>query len=307
MANMNKAVLGNKAKKLAFYIGLIVLPVIQFTIFYLFVNFNSIILAFQKFDLWTGETSFVGTANFAAAFKELFTEKAFSWRFKNSMIAAFFTLIVGLPFAVIFSYYIYKKGLMSGTFKTLLYMPNVISSVVLVIIYRYFVELGVPYIVSKLFGAEVGGLYSNPDTMFGVVLFFSVWIGFGTQVLMYLSAMSGINVSLVEAAQLDGITYLKELWHITIPAIYSVIVTFIVVGISGIFNNQICLFSFGGVSVPSDKQTFGYFLYRELQVNATTKAAWPRLSAIGLIFTLFVAPAAFLARFLLNKFGPKED
>lgn len=280
---------------------------VQFVVFYVFVNFNSILLAFQKFDLWTGETTFAGFENFKTAFKELFTEAAFSWRFKNSMLAAFFTLIVGLPLAVMFSYYIYKKGLLSGTFKTLLYLPQVVSSVVLVIIYRYFVELGVPYVVNKLSGAEIGGLYTNTDTMYGTVLFFSVWISFGTQVLMYLSSMSSINVSLVEAAQLDGITYLKELWYITIPSIYSVIVTFIVVGISGIFNNQVFLYSFGGISIPTDKQTFGYFLYRELQVNSTTKAAWPRLSAFGLIFTAFVAPVAFLVRFLLNKFGPKED
>lgn len=297
----------NEILKKLFYCALIFLPILQFLIFYIFVNFNSFLLAFQKFDLWGEKATFAGFSNFEMVFGELFAKKAFKKIFANSLVASGANLLLGIPLAVLFSHYIYRKGVFSGFFKTILYLPHVISSVSLVIIYKYFVELGIPFVIQKINGGElIEGLYSNPNTSFGAVLFFNLWVGFGTQVLMYSSSMASINESLLEAAELDGITYLKELWYVVIPSVYSVIVTYILVGISAVFNNQMSLFSFGGLNVAQDNQTFGYYLYREIKRYSTTRAEWPRLAAFGLFFTACIAPVTFLSRWLLNKFGPKD-
>ena len=303
--------LSDKSKNLIlkklFYFGLIILPVMQFAIFYIFVNFNSFLLAFQEFDLWGETATFAGLKNFSTVFDELFTKKIFNKIFANSLIASGANLLVGIPLAVLFSHYIYRKGALAGLFKTILYIPHVVSSVSLVIIYKYFVELGIPFVIQSMNGGElIAGLYSNPDTSFATVLFFNLWVGFGPQVLMYSSSMSSINESLLEAAELDGITYLKELWYIVIPSIYSVIVTYVLVGISAVFNNQMSLYSFGGINVPQENQTFGYYLYREIKRNSTTTAEWPRLAAFGLVFTFCIAPITFFAKWLLKKLGPKD-
>ena len=122
---------------------------------------------------------------------------------------------------------------------------------------------------------------------------------------MYLSAMAGINESVVEAAKLDGIGYFSEMWYITIPLTFTTLSTFLIVSVAGYFNNQMSLFSFGGVHVSQRYQTFGYYLYRELKAYATDRTKWAYLSAMGLTFTLIVTPITFAVRGLLNKFGPK--
>lgn len=294
-------------KKLLFYICLIILPVLQFSLFYVYVNINSFILAFQNYDVFTNESTFVGFANFKRVFSDLFVNGSFTIMFKNSLTLWAWTMLVGLPGAILFSNYIYKKGPCSNLFKTILYMPHVISSVILVIIFKYFSDVGVPALWEMATGEFIDGLYSNPDTAFPTVLFYTIFMGFGTQVLMYVSTMSGIDVSVQEAARLDGANYLKELWYITIPLIFPTISTFILTGIAGIFNNQGNLFSFGGNNVPGKIQTLGYYMYSELQQNSTNATAWPYLSAISLIFTFIVAPVTFLVRYLLNKFGPKVE
>ena len=96
-----------KRLKLAFYLGLIALPMLQYIIFYIYVNINSFVLAFQTVDLY-GNVEFVGFDNFKQAIVDLFTEVRFAYIAGNSMKIYVATLFVGLPMAYIFSYYIYR-------------------------------------------------------------------------------------------------------------------------------------------------------------------------------------------------------
>lgn len=295
-----------KILKLAFYLGLIALPMLQYIIFYIYVNINSFILAFQEVDVY-GNVDFVGFDNFRQALSDLFTEVRFAYIAGNSIKIYLATLFVGLPMAYIFSYYIYKKGMFSGMYKTVLYIPQIVSSVVLVAIYKLIVDYGYPAIVKTLTGEMVLGLYTDNDTMFNCILVFTIWSGFGTQVLMYLSAMAGINESVVEAAKLDGVGYFSEMWYITIPMTFTTLSTFLIVSVAGYFNNQMSLFSFGGVHVDQRYQTFGYYLYRELKVYAADRTKWSYLSSLGLIFTMIAVPITFTVRALLKKLGPQQE
>jgi len=296
-----------KIGKLSFYICLIILPLLQFLLFYLYVNINSFILAFQNYDVFTNTASFAGWDNFRKIYTELIEPGKFEVMLKNSLTVWLWSTVLGIVGAILFSYYIYKQGPLSNLFRTILYMPHVISTVVLVVMFKYFSEWGIPAIYESITGRLIDGLYSNPDTAFPTVVFYSLWMGFGTQVLMYVSTMAGIDVSISEAAKIDGITYIKEFWYITLPLVFPTLTTFILTGIAGIFTNQANLFSFGSTGVSGDMQTIGYYMYKELQINATNKTAWPMLSAMGLLFTFIVAPITFLVRWALEKYGPRVD
>lgn len=292
-------------KKLLFCLCVIALPVLQFLLCYVYVNFNSFILAFTKYDKIANTTSFVGFDNFELVWKEMFaTEKvAFDVRLRNSLVTYLFTLLVGMQFAVMFSYYIYKKRLFSGIFKIFLFLPHIIPGVVLISTYKYFVESGLVQLCQSI-GLEVSSFLTDVDLQFGTVLFFHLFMGFGTQVLMYLGAMDNINPAIIEAAQIDGITFFKELVLITLPCIFGTISTFVVVGITGIFTNDLGVYSFYANNADGNIQTLGYFLYRTTRVSATNKAAWPRIATFGLYFTLVVAPISIGVRKIMDKADP---
>ena len=296
-----------KLKKILFYACVVALPVLQFIVFYLMVNINSIILAFQKYAPRTLEVSYAGFENFESVLKKLFTDAGFKTIMENSAVAYVCNLFVGLPLAIIFSYYIFKQGLWSGLFRTILFIPQIVSSLVLITSYKIFVDYGVPTIIEALTGADVGYLYSDYGSRFGAVLFFNVWAGFGTQVLMYSSAMSNMNMSVIEAAEVDGVGYFAGLWLIVIPMCFSTISTFIIVGVAGFFTNTLNWFGFEGPHVDTEFQTFGYYLYQGIQQNGQNPVAWPELSAFGVVFTSIVAPVTFGVKYLLVKFGPSCD
>jgi ABC-type sugar transport system permease subunit len=292
-----KTISSQNVKSLIFYIVMLAFPVVQFCVFYIGVNFNSILMSFQKYNVSTGAYEIDWLVNIERVFRELSTYTMTN-AMKNSAIAFFISVIVGVPLTLIFSYYVYKKFFLSGLFKVVLFMPSIVSSIAMVVMYKYFVENAIP----TIFGLSEG-LLGNSQTAFTTVLVYSVYMGFGSGVLLYSGAMGGISDSIVEAAKMDGASAAKEFFQITIPMIYPTIVTFLITAIAAFFTNQVNLFSFFGENAAVQNYTLGYWLYNETQLASFGE--YPFLAAMGLFMTLVVVPLTLICKKLLEKFGPK--
>ena len=233
-----KRVLRGKDKDLIFYTLMMLFPVAQFCVMYIGVNFNSILLAFKKID--TMSNTYTWTfANIRGAFELFTTSPVLLSAAKNSLLAYVVLTFLGTPLGLIFSYYIYKKLPMSNAFRVILFLPSIISGIVMVTIFQFFVERAIPAFASQLFGVKMKGLLENPGSRYATIIFYNLWVGFGTSVLMYSNGMSGISQEIVESAHLDGATGLTEFWKITLPMIYPTLSTFLITGIAGLFTNQI--------------------------------------------------------------------
>jgi ABC-type sugar transport system permease subunit len=262
-------------------------------------------MAFQEFDYDLGYYTWHGFENFKEIFSDFKTESVFKYALNNSSIVFLFGLLFGSTGAILFSYYIFKNYPASLFFKILLYVPHIISSVVTVIMYKFFVEVTVPEIYMLITGEPMKGLIANADTRQGMIIFFSIWISWGTNVLLYSGTMSSISDSVIESGQLEGITPTKELILIVLPLIWPTFVTFMVVSVTGFFTNQMNLYSFYGPTAPSSLHTFGYYLYAEtLQAGFFE---YPYLSAIGMLMTAIAIPLTLLVRWLLTRFGPSVE
>ena len=292
-------------KKLVFYIVLSALPILQFCIFYIGVNFNVILLAFKKYDYDTGKYGFAGWQNIKQVFSDFSSTPYYKTAVVNSLLACFVTVAIGTTLALLFAYYLHIKGPASGLFRVVLFLPTIISSVAFIIVFKYFAEMVIPEICNKLFHAHVTGLLTDRHTRLGTLLVFGVWIGFGVPVLMYTGAMSGIPVSVSESAKLDGVSPVKEFWHITLPMIYPTIVTFFIVNMATIFQNQLNAYGFFDQAADYDVYTVGYFLYS--RTVSGTIADYPYLSAIGVILTVILVPITMTVRWLMERFGPRTD
>ena len=167
------------------------------------------------------------------------------------------------------------------------------------------IERALPEIVYKLFDFRIKGLMENPDTRFGAIVFYNIWVGFGVNVLMYTNAMSGISSEVLESARLDGATGIREFWFISLPLIYPTMTTFLITSFATMFTNQYNIYSFYGGSVPSGIASFGYWLFNETE-QASSRAEYSIISAIGLLLTCIALPLTLFIRRLLNRFDPSE-
>lgn len=296
----SKTLSKRRRSQLRFYFLVIALPMVQFVIFYIGVNFNSILLAFKGYDINKGYY-FIGFDNFKQVFHDLKNVPYLFSSIKNSLVLYFVNLLA-MALSLLFSFYIYKRRTLGTFFKIILFLPNIISVLILAVMYKYFTERAVPELAT-FFHKTIGGLLSDDKTAFPTILIFNVLISFGTQTLLASSAMEGISNSVTDASKIDGCTPLQEYIYITIPMIWPTIKTFLVVGVAGIFTNQMCLFSFFGNNASYSLYTFGYFLYTSIQQASFSD--YPYLAAMGLVLTAVAVPLTYLVKLVVDKLGPK--
>lgn len=296
--------------RILFAAAILALPVLQQIIFYIGVNFNSVLQAFMRYEEGVSGyiVKFAGIDNFVKAVEEMGSR---TYLFKNSLIMYAVNLFISLPLGLIFSYYIYKKFPFSKTFRMFLFMPQLVSGLVFSLLFKYIVTDVYQGIVLATTGERVMGLLEDSNTRTGMWIFFNVWIGFGVNVIMYSGSMAGIDQSIVESAELDGVNIIQEFWYITIPMIFPTFVSFLIMGIAGFCTNQASLLSLFGLSA-ADLSTLGYFLYSassrtDYVANLYSPLTFGELSALGLLLTLIVAPITLGVRTLLLKFGPSEN
>lgn len=295
---------------LIFYCLVLAWPVLQFCIFYVGVNLNSVLMSFKKITIgqngeWVSTPTF---AQYQAAFKWLLGHDF--WQYMGVSLKAFaITTGIGLPLGLLFAYYIFKKLPAWGAFRVILYLPQILSGVVVAAIFQYFLIDCLPYMAPS-----IGNLLDKTrGTRFAVLMFFNIWISFGVNVLMYSNKMSGISDEIIESAHLDGATGLKEFWYIVLPLTYSTISVFLITGIAGICINQYGVYDMFKGRAEANETTIGYWFFVSVasrfqqMTDPNGAATLPYYSAIGVLLTVFTVPIALTIRWALEKFGPSED
>jgi ABC-type sugar transport system permease subunit len=290
---------------LIFYCIFMAWPVLQFLVYYVGVNINSILMSFQ-FNTIVGEeivTDYFSLEQYKRVF-EWFGNADFKNYLSVSLRSYLITTCIGLPLGLLFAFYIYKKLPFWGGFRVILFLPSILSGVVVARIFSDFLSAGAPAIFGN--DSALGTLLDpTKENYFPVLMFYNVWIGFGTAVLMYSNKMSAIPEEIIESAQLDGVTPFKELILIVLPSIWNTFVTFMVSAVVGIFTNQMALVTFYGMDAEASLYTFGYYLYRGAKVG--TNVDYPYLSAMGLLLTVIAVPITLFTRWSLKKFGPSKE
>ena len=294
-------------KKLIFYCAFMAYPVLQFAIFYLFVNFNSVLLAFKNIDVYNYNKFTWTFENFTRWFKDPTMFDQMIHAAGISLKVYLITLIVGVPLGLFFSYYIFKKLPAAVFFRVMLFMPSILSSVVLVGIYMSFMDTVAVDLLKKWFGVSGKIDFFGADKRFGTVMFYNIFIGFATSVLMYANKMSSISSEVIESAHLDGASGIKEFWYIVLPMSFSTVSVFLVTGVAGIFTNQFNGFLFFNVTPNEETMTLGYLLYLKTYSAKQNIAEYPVLSSLGLMITAIAVPLTFAVKRLLDKYGPRED
>ena len=294
-----------RRNQLIFYWSLLALPLLQYCVFYIGVNFNSIMLAFKQYRVTDGVVYYEwqGVEQFKIFFENFFYGTALKQMLENSLVFYFFGLFITMPISLIFSFYIYKKFAGSEFFRVVLFLPSIISAVVNVFMFQFLLDVAIPEILWKWFEFESMPITGEADKRMLVTLMYNFLIAFGTNILMYSSAMSRIPESVVEYAAIDGVSPVREFFSITLPLIFDTISTFIVVGIAGIFTNQSNVYALYANSAGIEVQTFGYHLFTLINLGDSVEN-YCYAAAMGVTFTIIVFPLTMLVQKLLDKVNP---
>jgi len=200
---------------------LFLIPAMVFLgVFFFIPFFQTIYLSFFDYskDIYTPQ--FAGFANYIELIK--------SPVFIKTIVNTFYFLILCVPFLVIFPLFlailINQKILFKNTYKILIYLPVVISIVVVAIAFKWlYAPSGLlNYFVQKLHIAPIGWL-SDPRVAMISVALVTIFKGIGYYMMIYLSALMGVPTELYEAIEVDGANEFQKHMTITIPHIMPVI------------------------------------------------------------------------------------
>jgi multiple sugar transport system permease protein len=172
------------------------------------------------------------------------------------------------------------------TFRVLLFVPTIISTVVVGILFRAFFALDGPVNRTiEAFGAEPINWIGQGDTAMVVIIIALVWGGFGYGMIILLAGMSAIDPSLHEAARVDGASWMQRVRMITLPLIARPIRFVSVLNVSFTFTalfGYIFVMTSGGPGF--DTTTLDYYVYNKAFVASQFGAA----SALALILLAIV-------------------
>ena len=304
---MKETKVGNKGDRgeLIFYCSLIALPILQVIIFYFFVNFNSVLMAFKSYDTINDTFYWDIGANFTRFWNELTKTSILADAFKNSLIVWLFTSVLGTFLSILFAYYIFKKWPFDKGFKFFLFLPSVLPSILLVIVFKFFVNEAIPGYILHFTGKTIDPLLIGKDSLMPTILFYNLWVCFGAQLLIYTGAMDQIEPSILEAGKIDGVSDVREFFSIVLPMVLPTVSTFVIANVATLFTNQANLYAFFGDGVGYSNYTIGYYLFVLVNRSGNGKTMYTYASALGIICTLIAFPLTMLARSLLN--GKEEE
>lgn len=289
----------SKIKESAFIVLMLTPAIIGFLLFYVYVNFKSVLMAFS-FE--QGGQTLYGLDNFIRFFNEFtLPDTMFKDTIWNTLRTYLSSILIVYPVSLVMCYFIYKKIAGYKFFRCLFYIPAIIMPTVSVVLFKYIIssEGPIDVLLMSLFKKNVPEFLSDGSLAMGTIIFYSVYFSFGGNILYFGGAMNGISQEIIESATLDGCGWVRELIFIVIPMIWPTFSTLLLMASVGIFtaSGPVLLFTQGGF----DTYTISYWIYEQMLENGNLEFA----SAVGLSCSIVGFPIVLFVKYVLNKIGDK--
>jgi putative aldouronate transport system permease protein len=212
----------------------------------------------------------------------------------------FYGLLLGFPAPIILALVLneVRKQSLKRVFQSISYLPYFISTIVIVgIMMRLFSTQGVVNDTLNAFGIKSQLFFNDPKWFRTLYVGSGIWQSSGYSAIIYLAAISGINVEQYESAVLDGANRWKQMLHITLPGIAPTIRILLILSMGHIMSvgfDKVFLMQNPGIYETSD--VIATYIYRRGIVDSDYSFS----TAVGLFNALiafvFIASANYISK-----------
>jgi putative aldouronate transport system permease protein len=215
-----------------------ILPVVVWYIIFQYWPMSWLSISFFDYNMYKGfaGSEFIGFENFSRFFNGLDF-----WRLmRNVLLLNLYALAVGFPMPIIFALFLnemrFKKA--KKVIQTVSFLPYFISMVAFVSIVTEFLSpsTGLLADIMKFFGKEPVYFLGDAKYFRTIMVLSGLWQTMGYSAIVYLSALTSVDVNLYEAAMVDGANRFDRLWHITLPGITPTIVVMLILKVGSLVN-----------------------------------------------------------------------
>lgn len=208
----------------------LMLPALVYIVLFAYKPMYGILIAFKDFSMKKGilASPWVGFKNF----ERLFSSYWFPIILKNTLTISLLSLVIGFPIPIMLALLLneVRSNKFRSMVQTFSYAPHFISMVVMCGMVAMFLSptTGVVNKLLNALGMESVFFMQEAGLFKWVYVLSGVWQGTGWSSVIYFAALSGVDKSLLEAADMDGATRLQKIWHVNLPVILpTILVMFI--------------------------------------------------------------------------------
>ncbi|MDR6553894.1 ABC transporter permease subunit [Paenibacillus qinlingensis] len=278
------------------------LPGVLFFVIFKYVPMFGISIAFQEYNPFQGfwKSDWVGIEHF----QRLFEEQQFLLLLKNTLLLNLLDIFVFFPAPILFAVLLNEVQLkwFKKSVQTIVYAPHFLSWVVIVgmTVLLFATQKGSINQQLAAWGFERIELMTDPVYFRLVWVLQNIWHGVGWSAIIFLAALAAVNPSLYEAAVVDGAGRLRQIWHITLPALRNVIVIVFIIRLGNFmdigFEHIYLLQNPLNLSVSD---VFDTYVYR----NGIAKGEFSYSAAVGLFKSIVGLVMVIGANTIAKKMG----
>lgn len=280
---------------------LMMIPATVLLILFTYGPMYGIIMAFQDFTVFKGYTGspFVGLKHF----QRLFSDPLFYRLFKNTFMVGVLDFLFSFPALLIFALILneVRKVRFKSVVQSISYLPHFIPLVVMVgIIFELFGSYGIINSLLSSLGMEPISFFTKSEWFLPLYIGSGVWKTIGWGSIIYMGALTNIDSTLYEAADMDGANRWHKMWHVTLPSLRPTVVTLFILNAGGIMQvgfEKVFLMSSPATYEVSD--VLSTYVYRQGILNSDFSYS----AAVGLFNNIVALLFVLLANKIAKKLG----
>ncbi|TVY03072.1 ABC transporter permease [Cohnella terricola] len=279
---------------------LLLLPMAYMFIFK-YAPIYGILMAFQDYNIFQGisGSEWVGLD----VFKFIFEQNSFYRALTNTLVLNFLDLIAGFPAPIILAILLYEiqfKRFKKIT-QAVLYLPHFLSWIIIGgMVFLLFSANGMVNTVLNDLGLGKIEFLSDKTNWLIMYVLVGIWQNAGWGTILYLAAITGINRELYEAADIDGSSRLRKIWHITLPGIKPTIIILLILQIGKMLSIGFDRpYVMGNSLVIENSDVISTFVYRV----GIGSGDFSQATAVGLFQSVVGLVFLVTANYIAKKIG----
>ena len=286
------------------WVYILFIPAFVYFAIFSYSTFYGISIAFKDYKPFVGinGSEWVGWKHFKSVFQDI----NFYRLMRNTLKISVARIIFEFPIPIIFALLLneVRNLRFKKVVQTITCFPNFLSWVVFAgIVYNFTGPNGVINMVLENMGMNTVNLTTNPSAFLPLLVVTSILKGFGWGSIIYMAAISGVDIQLYEAASLDGAGKLRQIWHVTLAGIRPIICFQLIMSVAGILNagfDQVFMFLKPALYETGD--IIDTYVYRIGLVSAKYEYA----TALGLFKSVISVILIVSANTITRKLGEKS-
>lgn len=278
---------------------LLFLPCLLYYLIFRYAPMFGLVITFKDYNLFKGiwASDWVGLKYY-----RMFLENPDFWPLmKNTFLLGMYKLVFGFPAPIVLAILLneVRKAAFKRFVQTVSYLPHFISNVIVASMVIMFLSPTGGLINNLLEWIGLGPInfMNEPGLFRGIYVLSEIWQHIGWETIIYLAALTAIDPQLYEAADMDGASRMRKIWHVTLPGISPAIVITLILNIGKVLEIGFeKVFLMQNPAIYDTADIISTYVYRVGMVQGNFSYGASIDLFMGVISLIFIYTANLLSR-----------